>query len=265
VYRLRPVSHPRRIVLLYHAVGDSPLAVREAAFSEQITWLAAAAEILPLQELLKGASKASLQAAITFDDGYQSLYNTAYPILKDAGATATLFLNTGWIGQHTPVAADAALGHYPDEFFLTWPEVEHLAQEGWEIGSHGVDHLDLTVQADGIVRGQLTESRHHIEERIARCSPVFAYVSGRHTKHLHALVAGAGYSEAVAGIHGTLTAHTDPFAIPRINITRSYGLNDFKAIVHGDWDYLRWIQKIRPHRNWHAGMPNASNQEQIDV
>jgi hypothetical protein len=37
----------------------------------------------------------------------------------------------------------------------------------------------------------------------------------------------------------------DRYRIPRADIRRDYTLEDFKAVVRGDWDYLGHIQRIR--------------------
>ena len=47
--------------------------------------------------------------------------------------------------------------------------------------------------------------------------------------------------------HAAVTAAADPFAIPRIDISRAYNLDDFKAIVSGHWDYLGRVQSARAY------------------
>lgn len=243
--RLLPRPGRRRVILLYHSVGDSPWAVRPSAFRAQVEWLAANADIVPLRGLLANDSAAPLQAAITFDDGYASLCDAALPVLREHGAVASAFLNTGWIGTDKRRASDPAAGHYPQEWFLLWREVAALAAAGWEIGSHGVDHLDLTAQADDVVARELRDSRQHIEDEIGRCSPIFSYTWGRHAAILRKLVTEAGYTFAVAGRHRPLATGDNHFALPRLNIENCYTLGDFKAIVTGDWDYLGWIQSAK--------------------
>jgi peptidoglycan/xylan/chitin deacetylase (PgdA/CDA1 family) len=241
----RPRPQQRRVILLYHSVGDSPLAVGLAGFRQQMQWLSANAAVMPLRQLLSNASAVPLQAAITFDDGYSSLHSAALPILNDAGAVASAFLNTGWIETDRRRSSDAAQGHYPQEQFLLWREVEALAASGWDIGSHGIDHLDLTRQPDDVVNRELHLSRRQIEQAGLVCSPIFSYTWGRHNAHLRALVKAAGYTHALAGIHEPVAESGDPFAIPRINIDRHCTLDDFKAIVRGDWDYLGWLQHAK--------------------
>lgn len=67
--------------------------------------------------------------AITFDDGFQDIYDNALPIMSHYGIRATNFINTGIIGQT----------HY-----LTWDQVEDLEfVYGWETGGHTLHHVNL--------------------------------------------------------------------------------------------------------------------------
>lgn len=248
IYGRIPRIAPRRIVLLYHSLGRSPLALSAQDFRRQMEWLVQNADVVPLMEMLAGRPTAPLQAAVTFDDGYASLHDVALPILAQAGAVATVFLTTGSIGADIRQASDPMRGHYPDDEFMLWREAEALAAAGWGIAPHGVEHLDLTRQPEDRVRSELTQSRARIGETLGQPVPVFAYPWGRHSGEVRRLTAEAGYTHAVAGIHGPVTENSDPFAIPRIDIARDYTLDDFKAIVRGDWDYLGWLQRARAAR-----------------
>lgn len=250
IARLGVRADRRRAILLYHSIGESPFALPETQFRDQVAWLAEHTRILPLCDVLAGASEAPLQVAITFDDGYSSVYSAAYPVLRQHGAVASVFLNTGWIAMQERKASNAALGHCPKEHFLLWREVEALAEAGWEIGSHGIEHFDLTREPDSVVQRELKESRRQIESRIGCVSPVFSYTWGRNTKRLRRSVETAGYTYALAGIHAPLSDSDDRFAVPRMNIDRLCVLADFAAIVHGDWDYLGWIQRGRAGLSW---------------
>lgn len=237
-------ERPRRVILLYHSVGESPLAVSEVMFRRQIAWLAESASIVPMHALLDGGAENDLQVAISFDDGYASLHERIASILAEYGATATVYLNTGWIGAATRKASDAVLGHYPDEHFLTWGEVEALAKAGWTIGSHGVEHLDLTRQKQAVVARELSNSKHEIESRLGQPCKLFSYTWGRFTPGLQRAVKDAGYFSAASGLHGPVSAASDRFALPRMDIRSEYEMCDFADVVTGHWDYLGLKQRL---------------------
>jgi peptidoglycan/xylan/chitin deacetylase (PgdA/CDA1 family) len=234
----------RDVILLYHSLGAKPPAVTEENFHRQMAWLAENTALLTLDALAGKLDGGRLQVTITFDDGYASLHDQVAPILAEYGATATVFLNTGWIGETARKASNAALGHYPNEHFLTWREVEALSKAGWTFGSHGVEHLDLTRQDAAVVAWELDDSKREIESRLGQPCQHFAYTWGRFTPSLQHAVKDAGYMGAVSGLHGPVLAASDRFALPRIDVRAEYELRDFVDVVTGHWDYLGLKQRL---------------------
>ena len=241
----RPSDVP--VVLLYHSVGLSSWAVSAESFAAQISYLVRERNVIALDSLCWGKLELAIprSVVITFDDGYNSLLYVAAPILAQNSCSATVYLNTGWIGGTEGRTSDPSLGHYPNEMFLTWPEAERLADLGWTIGSHGVDHVDLTRCTPADMAEQLALSRMHIVDRGFGACHHFAYTWGRHSTNLTEAVKRAGYLDAAAGIHGRLTPTVNRYAFPRINIDRYLTLDDFRAVMCGDWDYLKWFQRTR--------------------
>jgi peptidoglycan/xylan/chitin deacetylase (PgdA/CDA1 family) len=68
---------------------------------------------------------------LTFDDGYKSFIGYAYPLLKELGFAATLFIQTDQIASK------------PNPNLLSWSELHDLVQQGVEIYPHGKTHQDL--------------------------------------------------------------------------------------------------------------------------
>jgi len=244
---LRWIPHQpsRKIVLLYHAVGSGPMATSMARFRRQMQWLAGVARVVSLEALLDPQPGTGPVVAITFDDGYSSVHDAALPVLERLGLLATVYVNTGWIGDQQARASQPELGHQLGETFMRWSEAEALVQAGWTVGSHGVDHLDLTRVSGDVCRRQLVQSRDEISRRLKMDCVHFAYPWGRNTAQLRALVRQCGYRYAAGGQHGPLRSGFDPMAFPRINVAQDYSLEDFKAIVRGDWDYLGWVQRAK--------------------
>lgn len=237
-------NNERTVILLYHSIGDTPFAVSENLFRQQMNWLAERFSIVPLDVAMRNCKKKIAQAVITFDDGYTSVHDRAAPIMAEYGATGTVYLNTRWVEDFPRKASDASLGHYPNEFFMNWQEAEALANAGWTIGSHGVDHLDLTKLDPASVNRELIYSKLEIEKRIGRSCDHFAYTWGRFSSTLQHAVRNAGYMSAVSGLHGPLTATSDRYALPRIDIRAEYEQRDFVDIVEGHWDYLALKQRL---------------------
>jgi peptidoglycan/xylan/chitin deacetylase (PgdA/CDA1 family) len=92
----------------------------------------------------------STKAAITFtfDDGYYSTLNQAYPILNKYGYTGTAFVVTDLIGKP---------GH------MSVTDLWALENKGWEIGSQTVTNRDLTTLNDTELDNEISGSRAFLE------------------------------------------------------------------------------------------------------
>ena len=239
--------------MLYHAVGHGSQALDLALFAQQMEWLHQHCDVLSLTQLLYAPPSDRIQVAISFDDGYACIYQHVAPILLSFNFPAIVYLNSGCISQYasTRTKSDPNQGHYADEFFLIWPEVLALSQQGFEFGSHGVDHVDLTcIDAPARLK-QLHVSKQTLELQLQKPCIHFAYTWGKHLPELRLAVAKMEYSYAVAAHHRPLENTDHHYALPRMNIERDYSLQDFKNIVQGRWDYLGYIHRIKHWRQWH--------------
>ena len=88
-------------VLMIHGVGDADCTAQ--AFREQLHYLQQNFEIIPLEEAVRRigarAAKCDREVVLTFDDGLRNTLQLAYPVLKDLGLPATVFVCPGLIGQ----------------------------------------------------------------------------------------------------------------------------------------------------------------------
>jgi peptidoglycan/xylan/chitin deacetylase (PgdA/CDA1 family) len=86
-------------------------------------------------------SVAKAKISFTFDDALQSAYTQAEPTLAKYGLTGTDYVPTGCVGMTTVPNTCAANTDSP---YMTWAQIQALQNtNGWEIGSHTVDHYCL--------------------------------------------------------------------------------------------------------------------------
>jgi len=94
------------VILMYHGVVDvQPILpdwcmLQKEQFENQIKYLKQNFNVISLSDAVDGLQQGTITgptAVITFDDGYQNNYDTAYPILTKYQAPATIFLTTKFI------------------------------------------------------------------------------------------------------------------------------------------------------------------------
>lgn len=111
--------------------------------------------------VLPGEGKDGL--VITFDDGDESIYHYAFPILKKHGIRAIVFLAVGYIDMDdswdiTPLGAKS---HH-----LSWDEIREMKEWGIEFGSHTMSHRNLTKLNPHEIEYELKESKQILEEKL---------------------------------------------------------------------------------------------------
>src|SRR5213076_2464948 len=128
-------------VLCYHRIGGPPelgvTRVAHSVFARQMQALARSGwRTVPLREFVirvQGRVPSSPnEFLLSFDDGYASLADNAYPVLVDVGFTATTFLVTDFVGRTNTW-----------DVRYTWRRLPHLDWDAIEVRqpAPGVAHV----------------------------------------------------------------------------------------------------------------------------
>jgi peptidoglycan/xylan/chitin deacetylase (PgdA/CDA1 family) len=149
-------------ILVYHRVADPvggvpapTINVPPGRFRAQLAGLLARGFVpRPLTDLLDrhaaGEPVPPRTFVVTFDDGYENVYTRAWPVLRDLGVPATVFVNTAFLGSDRPFPFDAwGRAHaaaVPAEAYrpLTVAQCREMAAAGLvDIGAHTHTHADF--------------------------------------------------------------------------------------------------------------------------
>ena len=231
-------------VLTYHRVNStSPtdrLSVRTEEFRKQMALLyrqgyhtvtpEEALESFRLKKLLPKRS-----VLITFDDGYEDNFLEAWPILKEYGFKATVFVATGLIGQT-----------HDGRKMLTWDQIGTMAAQGISFGSHTVHHAHLDEVLSDEKQKEAASSKQELEEKLGREVVSFCYPFGGYDPEAKEALRKAGYTLAFTTKPGPVRPGCDLLELPRTEISGFDTLSDFKKKLAGAFDWLhRMVQKER--------------------
>jgi len=138
-----------------------------------------------------GAKKRFL---LSFDDGYESVFHNALPILSEVGYQGMVFIPTGCIGRYNDWD-NQLLGRRFRH--LDRGMIRELVANGWLIGSHGITHSDMTALNPETLRRELTESRIELQDLTGNPIEWLAFPFGRYNRDVVAAAYEAGYKGGV--------------------------------------------------------------------
>jgi peptidoglycan/xylan/chitin deacetylase (PgdA/CDA1 family) len=215
-------------ILTYHNLGEQAkgrLVLAAASFREQMRYLKANGyRVVSLTDFIEftrlDRQLPQRTVVLTFDDGYRAFKDHAYPLLKELGFTATLFIYTDWVG--------AGRGA------LSWADLRELAAAGMDIQAHSKTHADLR-RAQGETEAQyarrmqaeLEQPQDLFNRNLGRRSRVLAYPYGRWEEGLLPKVKEYGYIAAFSVRRQGNASFVRPLAGHRSQIYSEMTLDDF--------------------------------------
>ena len=150
---------------------------------------------------------------ITFDDGYETVYKKAFPVLQEYGMSATIFLTVGERGRGKPGDRVPSL---EGRSMLNWSEIEEMKRWGITFGAHTLTHPDLTRLPLARVEAEICDSKAIIEDALGVPVASFAYPYGRYNNRIHEMVQQS-FTCACSDKLGLISVDSDPYALKRVD------------------------------------------------
>jgi peptidoglycan/xylan/chitin deacetylase (PgdA/CDA1 family) len=217
-------------ILSYHRFGPGggKMVVSPANFAAQLDYLARNDyRVIPLGQLvgyLAGKQALPQRAVvITIDDGYESAYRHAFPLLRKYGFPATVFVYTDFVGSGEA---------------LSWAQLQELAASGLiDIQAHSKSHRNLIDRAAAETDQQYRQGleleakapRDILERRLAVQVRHYAFPFGDANDVLLDVLTRQQYQLAVTVNPGGNPFFAQPLMLHRTMIFGDHGLEAFKA------------------------------------
>src|SRR5215471_17875174 len=217
------------IIFCYHRLVDKVrypgTEITPAAFEAQMKELKdRGITVIPMQDLLawkRGEKNIPPRSAvITFDDGWKSQYEVAWPIMKKYGYPFTMFIYTEGVRG----------GHLGGGQAITWEQLADMRDNGVDIQAHSATHQDLreghqimVLDANGRrskkkltgadyekwIQNEVVGCKELLEQRLGIKVNCFAVPFGNYNEHVKELARNAGY-EAMFTVYGQPITFTSP-------------------------------------------------------
>ncbi len=163
-------------------------------------------------------NKKQRKVLITIDDGYQSFYDNAWPILKKSKIPFILFISTREVGKRG---------------YMSWANIKEIEKYDFvEIGNHSHTHEYLIDFSDFEIEEDLKKSIKIFKENLGKNSFFFSYPFGEYSSSLKNIVINLGFKYAFGQHSGVADFTKNIYEMPRFPINEKYGeIERFKTIL----------------------------------
>ena len=222
-------------VLIYHRFGEDKYPSTNIAverFREQLEFLRNNDyTVIPLEKLVeflqKGTELPERSVIITIDDGYRSVYENAWPLLREYGYPFTVFIYAK--------ATDNRHSNY-----MTWEQVREMKKHGVDFQNHGFAHDHMAFKPPEMdmaeyqawIRADLAVSTRILSEELKERPRFYAVPYGEYNQIILDEIRSFGYEAIFLQDPGSVSSDTDPFAIPR------------EPILGNDWSTMQHFQTV---------------------
>lgn len=206
------------VILMYHRFGEEghpQTNIGIEQFDRHLSELADAKyTVLPVPEILaklkSGSALPERTIGITIDDAFRSVYEIAYPKLRERKLPFTLFVAT------RPV--DRGL---PD--YMNWDQIRELRDAGVTIGSQTHTHLHMAARGATESRVDVETANARFVEELGTAPSLFAFPYGEASAASISVVRETGF-EFAFGQHSGVADRTSPsYFLPRFAFNEAYG------------------------------------------
>lgn len=215
-------------VLLYHQIGKLPsdetnlnCFCETTEFYKQMEFLSKSNEfeVISLASAIDLISTSKFidrnYVVLTFDDGCESFYDIAYPLIKSFGFSATVYPIIGFLGQNPTI--NSKIYHHLK--LMSKKMIKELSENGINFGAHTLNHFKLTEVSDSEAEYQIINSKIQLEDILGKQIQSFSYPHGKYNERIIEIVKYVGFKNAVSCNSASLTINSSLFEIPRKYIT----------------------------------------------
>jgi peptidoglycan/xylan/chitin deacetylase (PgdA/CDA1 family) len=222
------------VVLMYHRFGEDrypETSIKIEQFESQLELLKREGfSVVGLSDLLNSLTKGEPlppnAVVITIDDAYRSIFEVAYPRLREYGFPFTVFVSTDAVDSRFPA-------------YLSWDQMTEMARGGATYANHGASHISMITRLDGEsdedrinrVVEDVKKGRARLSNELRPIPNAFAYPYGEFDGKIAEELQKMGY--VCFGQHsGAVGPDSDQRAIPRFAVAEAYAdIDEFRIKV----------------------------------
>ena len=156
---------------------------------------------------------------LTIDDGFQSFYDNAWPVLKTKNIPFILFISTTYVGK---------------KGYMNWEQIKEVEESGLGIiGNHSHTHEYLVDQTNNQIINDINRAIELFEKKLGYSPKYFSYPFGEYSNDFKKILKNLNFNIAFGQHSGVIDSSKNYLELPRFPINEKYGnLDRFKFILN---------------------------------
>lgn len=217
------------VVLMYHRFNQTELSSTNISTNEFVKQMNFLKEnnfnVLPLSYLVSFFKKKETipknAVFITIDDGYKSVYDHAYPILKSFKFPFSVFLSTDFVSNEK------------NSDFMSWDMIKEMHSDNVEFFNHTSNHESLLNQNEDEIIDTILNAQKKIKSNLGFFPSIFSYPYGENSQKTKYILKRIGFDLAFTQNSGPIDIESDQYFLPRFPINSEFGsIERFEMIVN---------------------------------
>ena len=216
------------VILVYHRFGEGQFpstSIRMEQFKSHLLELRRKRyNIIPITEIIQKINNREklpdFTIGLSIDDAYSSVYEKAWPLLREANIPFTLFISTDVVDRQ-------ATG------YMSWDQIRELKSSGVTIGSQTKSHKHLPLISIEDAKHEIDKANVRIKKELGLRPELFAYPYGEYNSSVRELIIDRGFKAAFTQSSGALHSYSDKFSLPRFALNERYGgIDRFRLVAN---------------------------------
>jgi peptidoglycan/xylan/chitin deacetylase (PgdA/CDA1 family) len=170
-------------ILMYHSIMDNDeQSVSVQSFKKQMHLMKTMGyQTIKFNELKENNEKKFI---ITFDDAYENVFINAFPILRKLDFNAVCFIVTNKIGEYN----DWDKNKFKKKKIMNFEQISEWLISGFNIGSHTLDHVNLTKLNKNDKINQIINSKKDLNSKFNTDIDTFAFPFGSYDDETQSII-----------------------------------------------------------------------------
>ena len=162
--------------------------------------------------------KKNKEILLTIDDGFESFYNEAWPILQKEKIPFILFISTEPVGKNG---------------YMNWSQIKEIEKSNiGVIGHHSHTHEYLIDKSEIEFISDIENANNIFLKNLGYIPSLFSYPFGEYSKFMKDYIAN-NFKISFGQHSGVIDVNKEKFELPRFPINEKYGeIKRFKSIIN---------------------------------